>query len=52
LVSLGYHNRQIAQELYISEATVKTQLKSIYSKLAVNNRVAAVVQALRCGIVS
>lgn len=52
LVSLGYHNRQIAHTLYISEATVKTQLKSIYSKLAVNNRVAAVVQALRCGIVS
>lgn len=51
LVSLGYCNRQIAQKLYISEATVKTQLRSIYTKLAVNNRVSAVVQALRCGIV-
>lgn len=51
LVALGYCNRQIAQKLYISEATVKTQLRSIYTKLAVNNRVSAVVQALRCGIV-
>lgn len=57
LVSKGYHNYQIANLLYISEATVKTQLKSIYSKLAIsdttikNHRVAAVVYALRCGIV-
>lgn len=50
LVSLGYCNHQIANELYISSATVKTHLRSIYNKLAVNNRVAAVVQALRCGV--
>lgn len=50
LVSLGYCNHQIADELYISSATVKSHLKSIYNKLAVNNRAAAVVQALRCGV--
>ena len=38
----GASNRQIAETLFISQATVKTHLIHIYSKLGVDNRTAAV----------
>ena len=38
----GASNREIAQRLFISQATVKTHLIHIYSKLGVDNRTAAV----------
>lgn len=41
----GASNRQIASRLFISEATVKTHLIHIYSKLGVDNRTAAVDRA-------
>lgn len=41
----GKSNREIAAALFISEATVKTHLIHIYSKLGVDNRTAAVDQA-------
>ena len=44
--------REIAAELFVSPNTVKTQLKSIYRKLAVPNRRAAVDRARRLGLLS
>lgn len=38
----GASNREIADQLFISQATVKTHLIHIYSKLGVDNRTAAV----------
>ncbi|HEY8480461.1 MAG TPA: response regulator transcription factor [Spirillospora sp.] len=45
LVARGTSNRDIARELFISEATVKTHLTHIYAKLDVNDRAAAVATA-------
>ncbi|MGV0375475.1 response regulator [Corynebacterium sp. Marseille-P8863] len=41
----GASNKQMAASLFISEATVKTHLIHIYSKLGVDNRTAAVEKA-------
>ncbi len=40
-VAQGYRNKQIAERLFISEATVKVHMKSLLKKLGVNSRVAA-----------
>ncbi|GAA2323836.1 response regulator transcription factor [Streptomyces kunmingensis] len=45
LVSRGTSNKEIARELFISEATVKTHLTHIYAKLGVKDRAAAVAVA-------
>ncbi|KUM82986.1 MULTISPECIES: response regulator [Streptomyces] len=50
LVAQGTSNREIARELFISEATVKTHLTHLYAKLGVNDRAAAVATAYRRGI--
>ncbi len=42
-VACGLSNRQIADQLFISEATVKVHLKSLLKKLKVKSRVAATV---------
>jgi len=48
----GTHNREIAQATGVSEATVKSHLSSIYRKLGVDDRTAAVTKAIREGIIS
>ncbi|WP_151526342.1 response regulator [Serinicoccus kebangsaanensis] len=50
LVARGRSNRLIAQDLFISEATVKTHLGHIYDKLGVADRAAAVARAYDLGI--
>ena len=50
LVAKGTSNREIADRLYITEATVKSHLIRIYSKLGVADRTAAVTKALEQGI--
>lgn len=42
LVTQGKRNREIAQTLGVSEATVENHLHRIYRKLGVTNRVEAV----------
>ncbi|MBP0456980.1 response regulator [Streptomyces montanisoli] len=42
LVAKGSSNREIAKDLFISEATVKTHLTHLYAKLGVRDRAAAV----------
>ncbi|MFH6889200.1 MULTISPECIES: response regulator [Corynebacterium] len=44
-LSTGDSNKQIAQRLFISEATVKTHLIHVYQKLGVETRTAAVSAA-------
>jgi two-component system, NarL family, response regulator LiaR len=51
LIVDGKSNPLIAQQLYISISTVKTHVRSIMNKLAVNDRVQAAVVALRSGLV-
>lgn len=51
-LALGRSNKEIAAALAIGEETVKTHVASILSKLAVENRAQAIVQALKRGLVS
>ena len=41
LLSTGMTNRELGNHLYISENTVKTQLRHLYAKLGVRNRAQA-----------
>jgi DNA-binding CsgD family transcriptional regulator len=47
LVAAGRSNRQIAQELALSESTVAKHLTSIFNKVGVDNRAAAAAFAIR-----
>jgi DNA-binding NarL/FixJ family response regulator len=46
LVAAGHTDTQIARRPGISEGTVRTQLESIYDKLGVSSRTAAVTRVL------
>ena len=50
LVARGRSNRSVAEELFVSEATVKTHLTHVYEKLGVTDRAAAVARAYDVGI--
>ncbi len=50
LIAAGNTNREAAARLLISEATVKTHLLSIYAKLGVSDRAAAVAEAFHRGL--
>ncbi|WP_156252212.1 response regulator [Pseudactinotalea terrae] len=52
LVAQGRSNRLIARDLFVSEATVKTHLVHIYTKLGVTDRAAAVASGYRLGILT
>ena len=51
LVAHGYENKQIASELAISDATVKTYLRGIFGTLEVTGRAEAVAVGLRRGLI-
>ena len=51
LVSRGLENKQIATELGISEATVKTHLKGVFNRLDVSSRAEAAAVGLRLGLI-
>ena len=50
LVAAGASNRQIGQDLMLSEATVKSHLVHIYDKLGVRSRTSAVAAAREQGV--
>jgi DNA-binding NarL/FixJ family response regulator len=50
LVASGTSNKEIARQLFVSEATVKTHLVHVYEKLGVSDRAAAVATAYDLGI--
>lgn len=51
LIVEGYSNPEIAAALYLSANTIKTHVRGIMNKLAVDDRVQAAVVALRSGLV-
>ncbi|MBN9190081.1 MAG: response regulator transcription factor, partial [Microbacterium sp.] len=50
LVADGATNRVAGERLHLSEATIKTHLLSIYAKLGVGDRAAAVAEGFRRGL--
>ncbi len=51
LVVKGRSNKEISTELFISEDTVKYHLKTLFTKLGVQDRTEAAISAIRHGIV-
>lgn len=51
LVANGFENKQVATELGLSEATVKSYLRGIYERLDVAGRAEAVAVGLRLGVI-
>lgn len=51
LIATGITNRDIAEQLYISYATVRRHLNNIYGKLAVNSRSQAILRAQELNLV-
>ena len=51
-LALGRSNKEIAAALAVSEETVKTHVGHVLSKLQVENRAQAIVQALKRGLVT
>ena len=51
-LSTGSSNKELAKQLFISEATVKTHLIHIFQKLGVETRTAAVTVAAPSGILA
>jgi NarL family two-component system response regulator LiaR len=52
LVAMGQSNRDISEELTISEATVRTHVSNILTKLNLSSRTQATLYALREGLAS
>lgn len=51
LIAEGLSNREIASRLFVTEATVKTHVNNVFTKLDVGDRAAAVAWAFRSGLV-
>ena len=52
LVAKGLTNREIGEQLHISEKTVINHLTHIYTKAGIENRAGAVMFAVRNGLLS
>jgi DNA-binding NarL/FixJ family response regulator len=51
LVARGMTNKEVAEELYVSETTVKTHVSHVLTKLGIRDRVQVVVVAYESGLV-
>jgi DNA-binding NarL/FixJ family response regulator len=52
LMAQGLSNREIASQLFVTEATVKTHVNNVFNKLDVGDRASAVAWAFRAGLAS
>ncbi len=52
LVTEGYTNKEIAQELFLTEYTIKSHLLNIFKKLNVKNRTKATLKAIELKLVN
>ena len=52
LIAKGVSNSEAARLLNLSKATIRTHLEHIYHKLEVTNRVEAVTEGIRKGLIS
>lgn len=50
LIAEGLTNREVGEQLCLSENTIKTYLQELYQKLDAHSRIEAVMQATRWGI--
>jgi NarL family two-component system response regulator LiaR len=46
---MGYDNKSILEHLFVSNNTLKTHMRNIYSKIGVNDRTQAAIWALKNG---
>jgi DNA-binding NarL/FixJ family response regulator len=51
LIARGRSNSEIAQDLHLSPGTVRTHIGRVFAKLALRDRVQAVILAYECGLV-
>ena len=51
LAAIGLSNKQIAEQLFLSEHTILGYMKSIFTKLGAHSKVQAVVLAIAEGII-
>lgn len=52
LIAQGLSNREIGEQLFVSENTVKTHSSRIFEKLSVNRRMQAVQKAKELGLIA
>jgi len=52
LVALGMSNKEVAEELFLSQRTVKAHLTSVFNKLNVASRSEAIIKGLQWGLVT
>jgi DNA-binding NarL/FixJ family response regulator len=52
LVAKGLSNKEIGAALFVSEDTIKTHLKHVFSKLGVGDRTEAALLAIQRGVIS
>jgi DNA-binding NarL/FixJ family response regulator len=51
VVARGLSNKEVGAELHLSEATVKSHVRSVLTKLGLSNRVQLVIRAYEAGLV-
>lgn len=50
LVKKGYTNKEIADELFVTEFTIKSHVSNIFKKLNVPNRTKAILTAIEMNL--